>query len=95
MDGAIIPISNLNNRSQKRKFTKEAIKIAGKLEEVNTAFLWHLFNTEGKSYREMYLHYLKEWNDTVDALVIGKKINNLAIDRLFFERQYKPQFYIK
>ena len=95
MDGAIVPITNLNNRSEKRKFTRDANKVAGKLEEVNTAFLWHLFNTEGMTYKQMYLHYLKEWNDAVDALVRGKKITNIGIDRLFFEREYKPQLYIK
>ena len=95
MDGAIIPISNLVNRSEKRKFLKDATKVAGKLEEINTSFLWHLFNSEGITYKKMYLHHLRQWNDAIDAIIKNKKINNIGIDRLFFEREYKPQILIK
>ena len=96
MDGAIIPISYLNNRSEKRKFTKDALKVVGKLEEVNTSFLWHLFNMEdSKTYKEIYLHFLSEWNRVIDQIIKSKKITQIGIDRLFFEREYKPQLYIK
>ena len=96
MEGAIIPITSLNNRSQKRKFIREATKIAGVLEEINTSFIWYIFNApKGTTYKEIYLHYLIEWQKAVKNLVQNKQFTNCAIDVLFFEREYKPQIYIK
>jgi len=95
MDGAIIPLTPLNNRAQKRKFVKEATKIAGKLEEINQSFIYHLFNSEGFTYREIYIYFLDQWNAAVNLLVKTKKFSSVAIDVLFFEREYKPQLYFK
>ena len=96
MDGAIIPLTDLTNRAQKRRFVRESEKIAGKLEEVNTTFIWHLFNAENSmTYKEIYVYYLNQWTATVDALVNSKQFTHVAIDILFFEREYKPKFYIK
>ena len=96
MDGAIIPLTDLTNRAQKRRFVRESEKIAGKLEEVNTTFIWHLFNVaDSMTYKEIYIYYLNQWTATVDALVNSKQFTHVAIDILFFEREYKPKFYIK
>jgi hypothetical protein len=96
MDGAIIPLTQLTNRQQKRRFKKEAEKIAGKLEEVNTTFIWHLFNAaDSMTYKEIYIYYLDQWKKTVESLVNSKQFTHVAIDLLFFEREYKPQLYIK
>ena len=94
-EGAIFPLTALKNRAQRRQFTKDANKIAGRLEEVNTGFIWHLFNVEGKTYKEIYIYFLDLWNKTIDELISTKKFTNVAIDRLFFERNYKPQLFIK
>ena len=94
MDGAIIPLTTLTNRAQKRQFIREAIKIAGELEEVNTVFIWYLFNADKtKSYKEIYLSFLDKWQATVKSLVENKKFSHCAIDVLFFERNYKPNLY--
>jgi len=94
MDGAIIPLTTLTNRAQKRQFIREAIKIAGELEDVNTAFIWYLFNADKtKSYKEIYLSFLDKWQATVKSLVENKKFSHCAIDVLFFERNYKPNLY--
>ena len=96
MDGAIIPLTELTNRAQKRRFIKESEKIAGRLEEVNTSFIWHLFNAaESMTYKEIYTHYLDLWTKTVNELVNSKQFTHVAIDCLFFEREYKPEFFIK
>jgi len=96
MDGAIIPLTTLTNRAQKRQFVREATKIAGELEEVNTAFIWYLFHAEkAKTYNEIYLSFLDKWQATVKSLAENKKFNHCAIDVLFFERNYKPELYFK
>jgi hypothetical protein len=96
MEGAIVPLTELTNRAQKRRFIREATKIAGVLEEINTSFIWYVFNApKGTTYQEIYTNYLNEWQDAVASLAANKKFTHCAIDVLFFERNYKPQIYIK
>ena len=96
MDGAIIPLTTLTNRAQKRQFVREATKIAGELEVVNTTFIWYLFNAEKeRTYNEIYLYFLDKWTETVKHLVANKKFSHCAIDVLFFERNYKTNLHFK
>ena len=96
MEGAIFPITQLTNRSQKRAFTREAMKAAEALEEVNTAFTYSLFNADPKvTYGGLYHNFLQKWLDTVDKLISTGEYKNILIDRNFFENEYKPQLYIK
>ena len=96
MDGAIFPVFDLVNRSQRRRFEQEAIKAAEALEEVNTAFLFSLFNADPKvTYGGLYQNFLAKWENTVDRLVATGEYRNVMIDRAFFENAYKPQLYIK
>jgi len=93
---AIFPVNNLINRSEKRKYKIQALKVAPVLEEINTGFIWHIFNADpSMHYNEIYKHYAREWNDTVDRLAATKIFPCVAIDRLFFERNYKPELFIK
>lgn len=92
MDGAIVPTTPLNNRAQKRKFVREAKKIAGVLEEINTSFIWYVFNApRWTSYQAIYTHFLDQWQLAVEDLAKNKKFTTCAIDVLFFEREYKPR----
>jgi len=93
---AILPLTNLVNRRQKRKFKSEALNVALHLERVNTGFIWHIFNgPKDQSYKEIYIYYLDEWNKTVKTIVKNKRLEHAAIDILFFEREYKPELFIK
>lgn len=96
MDGAIFPANQLVNRSQKRRFTKEAMKAAEALEEVNTAFIYSLFNADPKvTYGGIYQNFLKKWVDTVDRLIATGEYKSILIDRNFFENEYKPNLILR
>lgn len=92
MDTAIIPLIPLNNRHAKRQFERDAIKIAIPLEEVNTAFTYHLFSDDNPSatYNGLYQFYQDLWYKTIDQIVKTYKFKYAGIDRLWFERHYKP-----
>lgn len=91
MDSAIVPLINLNNRQLKRQFQRDAMRIALPLEEVNTTFLYLLFDDECKaSYNGLYNTYLELWLQTIDELVSTRKFPTIGIDKLWFERQYSP-----
>lgn len=95
-DGAIFPVTNLVNRSQRRRFEQQAIKAAEALEEVNTAFIYSVFNADSKvTYGGLYQNFLAKWETTVDRLVATGEYRNVLIDRAFFENSYKPQLFIK
>ena len=88
---AIVPITDLTNRSQRRKFEKEALSIIEDLEKVNTEFLYHLFDDNDKSsYKELYSKFNGRWHKTITDILKSRKINNLAIDKLWFNNNYKP-----
>lgn len=92
MEGAIVPLTGLVNRQQKRRFKKEALKVAGELENVNTRFIWELWNApEHLTYKQLYNHYLTEWQNTINRLASTKEFTTIGIDVLYFEREYKPQ----
>lgn len=93
MDSAIIPIVPLNNRHAKRKFERDAKRIMMPLEEVNTGFTYHLFSDDNPnvSYNGLYQQYLTLWYQTIDEVVKLYKFKYAGIDRLWFERQYKPK----
>jgi hypothetical protein len=92
MDGAIIPIQELTNRQQKRKFVNEARRIALALERINTAFVWEIFNApDHLSYKDIYEIYAAKWAQKVRDLTQSKQFTLAAIDVLFFAREYEPK----
>jgi hypothetical protein len=92
MEGAIIPTTDLTNRTLKRRFVNEAKKIALPLEQINTAFIWELFNApDHLSYADIYAVYSQKWTDQVKELSQRKEFTLAAIDILFFSREYKPR----
>jgi len=89
---AIIVTQPLINSSRRKKFQNEAISISNKLEEVNTSFLWHLFNAGPEmSYEEIYNHHLSWWKKTVQACYKWFKPQTCVINELFFELNYKSE----
>jgi len=88
---AIFLTQPLNNSTRRKKFENEAISISNKLEEVNTSFLWHLFNSDSDmSYEAIYEHHLKWWRKMVQACYKWFKPQTCAINEYFFEDNYKP-----
>lgn len=91
MDSAIVPLYPLSNRTYKRQFERDAVRVMMPLEQVNTEFLYLLFDEECKaSYNGLFQTYHKMWLDTIDELVRTRKFPSVAIDKLWFERQYSP-----
>lgn len=91
---AIVPITDLTNRKEKRKFIQDAKKVALDLEVINQSFLFDLFDDTNKlSYNDIYKIYSKRWQDTIKRLTSQKKIYNCGIDVLFFSREYSPRTY--
>jgi hypothetical protein len=90
-DSAILPLIPLNNRHSKRMFERDAIRVILPLEEVNTEFIFQLFNDECKAtYNGLYNHYLELWLQTIEELIKTRKFPSVGIDKLWFERQYSP-----
>lgn len=91
MDSAIIPKGELINRSQKRLFQKEAFSVVEPLEEVNTAFLYYLFDDQEKrSYEELFRFYADLWVETIDSIAKSRRLNTILLDRTWFYNNYAP-----
>lgn len=91
MDSAIIPLTTLSNRSQKRQFEREALRVMMPLEEVNSEFLYMLFDEEcTATYNGLYQTYQRLWLSVIDELVRTRKFTIVAIDKYWFERNYSP-----
>jgi hypothetical protein len=90
-DSAIVSLIPLKNRQLKRQFERDAMRVIMPLEEVNTEFIYQLFNDECKaSYNGLYQRYHELWLSTIEELVKTKKFPSVGIDKLWFERQYAP-----
>ena len=88
---AIVPLTNLVNRDQRRNFNREAMAIVEELETVNTEFLYHLFDENNLSnYKELYSEYNTKWHETAKSVVKRRKIRTIAIDLYWFSENYKP-----
>ncbi len=89
---AIVPLTDISKRKEKRQFIKDAKKVALDLEVINQSFIWDIFNAPSeRSYSDIYKEYSKKWQDTVKRLTTKKKIYNCGIDVLFFSREYSPK----
>jgi hypothetical protein len=92
-DAAIVPLVPLVNRRYKRQFEKDAIRVIMPLEEVNTTFLYHLFDESNKAtYAGLYNYYHDLWMRTVEELVKSRNFPTIGIDKLWFARQYSPEY---
>ena len=88
---AILPTKDLMNRSEKRKFKKDAMKCVGVLERINTAFVWEVFNAPKRlTYNEIYEAYNVKWCEAIKDLIETRKIKHCLIDILWFSENYKP-----
>tara|TARA_R110000772_G_scaffold239170_1_gene351194 strand:+ start:193 stop:498 length:306 start_codon:yes stop_codon:yes gene_type:complete len=91
-DSAIQPMNQLMNRWQWRRYEKEAIRVVGPLEEINSTFLYELFSEKfNQSYSELYEEYSIKWIDRVKAICKSQKVRHIGIDLHWFERNYKPR----
>jgi hypothetical protein len=91
---AIVPLINMNNRSNRRKFVREASNIVEDLELVNASFLHELFDESFPgSYESIYLKYLNQWQEVISVLIQSHKFKSCAIDRMWFSNNYQIQLY--
>lgn len=91
MDSAIVPLIPLTNRQLKRQFQRDALRVVMPLEEVNSEFLYLLFDEDCKrSYKSLYNTYHDLWMRAVDEVVSTKNFPSVGIDKLWFSRQYSP-----
>jgi hypothetical protein len=91
-DSAIQPMTQLRNRMEWRRYEKEAIRVVGHLEEINTTFLYELFSEKyTQTYSEIYQTYSIKWIERVKEICKSQNIRYLGIDLHWFERNYKPR----
>lgn len=91
-DSAIQPLTDLTNRKQKNKFQKEALRVVNHLEEINTSFLYELFNEDTvKSYGDLFQTYNQQWAAKVQEICTKTNIRHIGIDSKWFERNYQPR----
>jgi hypothetical protein len=89
---AIVPIINMNNRSNRRKFIREAQNIVEDLEFVNASFIHELFDESNPgSYQSIYSKYLNQWQEVISMLIKSHKFTSCAIDRMWFANNYQIQ----
>lgn len=90
--GAIISPEPLTNRSEKRKFEQQALKIAPKLQAVVDDFVQMVFLSPKRyTYKEIYEYHLNRWNKTLDQIMQTNELNRVAVNRNFFAQEYSPQ----
>lgn len=81
----------MNNRSNRRKFIREAQNIVEDLELVNASFIHELFDDSNPgSYQSIYLKYLNRWQEVIAVLIKSHKFTSCAIDRMWFSNNYQP-----
>lgn len=89
---AIVQLSPIHNRSEKRAFKREALSIVEDLERVNASFYYSVFDEQDtRSYQEIYTHYLQEWKTEVMRIVNTHSFKYIGIDIRWFSNQYKPE----
>lgn len=87
---AIIPLTNLINREQRRNFKREALAVVEEMETINTEFLYHLFDESNLTpYNELYSVYNIKWHETAKNVVKHRRIRSIAIDLYWFSENYK------
>ena len=91
-DDAIQPLTGMVNRQQKRQYEQEALRVVNHLEEINTTFLYELFDESNKaSYKALYEKHLQSWLDKVAEICKKSKIKHVGIDLQWFSRNYQPR----
>ena len=91
-ENAILPVKVLVNRSEKRLFEREALSVVELLEEVNTAFLYYLFDDiEKRSYEELFRFYADLWINTIDLIAKSRRLKIIVLDRTWFYNNYAPE----
>ena len=91
-DDAIQPLTGLSNRWQRRRYEQEALKVVNILEEVNTSFLYEIFNEDTlSSYTDIFQRWQEEWDQRVQQICRDKRIRHIGIDSNWFRRNYKPR----
>jgi hypothetical protein len=89
---AIQPLNTLANRFQKRRYEQEALRIVKPLEEINTSFLYELFDEDNRAtYKALYEKWLELWLDTVADICKTRNIKYVGIDIQWFSRNYRPR----
>ena len=92
MINAIVPVIDMNNRSNRRKFISEAQNIVEDLEFVNASFIHELFDESNPgSYQSIYSKYLNQWQEVILMLIKSHKFTSCAIDRMWFANNYQIQ----
>jgi hypothetical protein len=90
----ITPRFLINNRADKRKFRKDAIRCGEFLQWIIDEFIETLFDEslpEEIEYKTVYLHYLDIWNKSIDRISeLRPQVRNVVIDPDFFARHYSP-----
>ena len=91
---AIMPLTTLINRDQRRRYRKEALWVVEDLERVNTEFIYYLFDeSDSRTYNELYNHFNILWYEAVKEVVRRHKIRTIGIDLYWFSESYKPLEY--
>jgi len=92
MMNAIVPVIDMNNRHNRRKFIREASNIIEDLELVNASFIYELFDeSHPGSYQSIYSKYLDQWQQVISMLIKSHKFTSFAIDRMWFANNYQIQ----
>jgi hypothetical protein len=90
-DDAVQPLTGMTNRWQKRRYEQEALRVVNHLEEINTSFLYEIFDEDNsQDYSVLYEYWLKRWTAKVQVLCDQSKIKFIGIDSHWFERNYRP-----
>jgi len=88
---AIKSLSDLDNRSAKRKFMHEAQKFAPQLQVIVNDFISAIWTyPHHLNYSDIYNHYLNLWNRQIDSFQ-NSEVKTIALDRDFFKNNYEPK----
>jgi len=82
----------LNNRSDKRMYTNEAIRAAEFLQHIVDDFVEAVFDSPSTiEYKTIYQYYLELWSNTIRHLKkVKPKFKVIHIDPEFFSDNYSP-----
>lgn len=79
------------NRSQRRYFEKEALKVQNTLGEIEVNFFTHLFNEcSNLTYSQIYSYYLDKYIRACNALNKHTSFSFIRINEHHFSNNYKP-----
>ena len=90
MSNMILLLGEQTSRNAKRKQEREAEKLLEAMNACEMLFYKSLFEESSNSYKDIYNHYLREWQNGASYCTQVYNPKYAIVNPVYFEQMYKP-----